>query len=175
MNEIAIQKPLPQALAQHLHYGEALVWWNAKQKIALKPLLWVFLLSAVILFGISLLVPEFWTQPFTDLWQPLAVWFSPTAFVALREELSRRAIMVTDGAIIDVPRWGSSRRLAWQSVRRIHRDLLTGGIQLKGQGPPIRIPMVMANEVRHVLMQQLIKVKSTNMRVSIDDSLGWLR
>ena len=108
--------PVPNELAQHLSFGEALVWWNAKDRIDVGPVGLVLLAVLVILGFVTLFAPEFWSQPWSELAKPIAALLSPAALVLLRERLDQCSVLVTDAAIVGVDRGGHAVRLGLQSA-----------------------------------------------------------
>src|SRR5690606_9986767 len=107
----------PLEIARHLRLGEALVWWDAKVGYDLRPLAWIGGISAAVLVVASLLAPEFWDLPLADLWRPIAVLLSPMLVWLVREQMSQRSILVTDTAILEVPRRGEPQRLQFSAVQ----------------------------------------------------------
>lgn len=144
----------PLEIARHLRLGEALVWWDAKAGFDLRPLAWIGGVSALVLIAITLLVPEFWAQPFEELWRPIAVMLSPMVVWLAREQFSQRAILVTDTAIVEVPRRGEPQRLQFSAVQRVRRDVLTGGVVLTGKTSKIRIPATLVERTRAAVASQ---------------------
>ncbi|MCA9638109.1 MAG: hypothetical protein KC420_18905, partial [Myxococcales bacterium] len=142
---------LPLELAMLLRQGEALVWWNEKEAIAIRPVLAVAGICAAILALVTAFAPDFWLQGWETLWPPLAALFSPVLAVLVREAISLRLIIVTDGAILDVPRYGEHRRLGIDAIQRIRRDLWTGGVRLEGSGQRLRIPPTLADDARKAI------------------------
>lgn len=165
----------PLEIARHLRLGEALVWWDAKAGFDLRPLAWIGGINAVVLIGVTLLVPEFWAQPFAELWRPIAVMLSPMVVWLAREQFSQRAILVTDTAIIEVPRRGEPQRLQFSAVQRVRRDILTGGVVLTGKTSKIRIPATLAERTRAAIASQrkgALKLRSAAERP--DDPLRFM-
>lgn len=144
----------PLEIARHLRLGEALVWWDAKAGYDLRPLAWIGGISAAVLLVASLLAPEFWDQPFTDLWRPIAVLLSPMLLWLVREQFSQRAILVTDTAVLEVPRRGEPQRLQFSAVQRVRRDLLTGGVVLIGKVSKVRVPATLVDRTRAAIASQ---------------------
>ncbi|WAS93125.1 hypothetical protein [Nannocystis punicea] len=144
----------PLEIARHLRLGEALVWWDAKAGYDLRPLAWIGGISAAVLLVASLVAPEFWDQPFADLWRPIAVLLSPMLLWLFREQFSQRAILVTDTAILEVPRRGEPQRLQFSAVQQVRRDLLTGGVVLTGKLSKIRVPASLVDRARVAIASQ---------------------
>lgn len=164
---------VPLELAQQLRMGEAVVWWNEKAAVSWRPVLWTALAGALVLGGVSAFAPELWSQPWSQLWRPIAAVFSPALFVLGREWLGRRATLVTDGAIIDVDARGRADRIGFRNIRKVRRDLLTGGVLLEGESHKVRIPPALTEDARRAMATQ-----TTGMiRASTDqpvDTVGWL-
>lgn len=153
--------------------GEAVVWWDEKERVSWRPVMWTVLVGCVVLGAVSVFVPELWQQPLRELWKPITAVFSPAAFVFAREWVGRRATLVTDNAIIDVDARGRADRIGFRNVRKVRRDLLTGGVLLEGEAHKVRIPPALAEDARLAVASQ-----TTNLiRASADqpvDTLGWL-
>lgn len=144
----------PIEIARHLRMGEPLVWWDAKAGLDLRPLAWIGAICAAVLLVVSVLAPEFWAQPLAELWRPIAVLLSPMLVWLVREQLSQRAILVTDTAILEVPRRGEPQRLQFSAVQRVRRDLLTGGVVLQGKLSKVRVPAALADRTRAAIASQ---------------------
>ena len=164
---------LPLEFAQLLRRGEAVVWWDEKERVSWRPVLWTVVAGLVILGGVSAFAPELWQQPLNQLWKPVAAIFSPAAFVFAREFLGRRALVVTDNSIIDVDWRGRSDRIGFRTIRRVRRDFLTGGVLLEGEAHKVRVPPALSERAREAIASQTVNM----IRASNDgpvDSLGWL-
>lgn len=164
---------LPLELATHLRHGEALVWWGIKDSISLRPVAWVSGVCLFVLGLVSALYPAFWLQPFDSVWRPLAVLFAPAALVLVREATSLRATLVTDNAVIDVPRRGAADRVSFNAVRRVRRDLLTGGIRLDGAQHRVRIPHHLADDARQAIASQRRGMVRASKQ-ELDDPIPWM-
>jgi len=164
---------VPLELALHLRSGEALVWWDAKAMLDLRPTFIVLAACIAVLLAVTAVSPSFWSQPFADLWPPVAALLSPVALLLLREQLSLRSLMVTDTAIVEVPRSGQVSRLMFSAVRRVQRDLLTGGILLSGKDTKIRVPPALAENARAAIASQRRSVLRGEANPPIDP-LGWM-
>lgn len=162
----------PLEIARHLRMGEALVWWDAKTGVDPRPLLWLGGASAVVLVGATLFAPEFWAQPLSDLWPPLAALFSPMLLWLLRERMSLRSIMVTDTAILEVPRRGEPQRLQFTAIQQVRRDVWTGGIVLIGKHSRVRIPAALVEAARAAVWSQRRDVLRGPQRP--DDAVGFM-
>lgn len=169
----APSRTLPLRLARHLRVGEALVFWGVKERVSLRPLVGVIALGLLVLAVVSAFFPGIWLQPWSDLWRPLAVLFAPSLVVVAREYASLRAVLVTDGAVIDVPRRGAADRLGFDAVRRVRRDLWTGGVRLEGARHAVKIPPSLAADVRAAISSQRAGMVRASPAV-IDDPLGWM-
>ncbi len=144
----------PLEIARHLRMGEALVWWDAKVGFDLRPLMWIGGACAAALLGATVLAPEFWAQPLAELWKPIAVLLSPMLVWLVREQMSQRSIMVTDTAIVEVPRRGEPQRLQFTAVQRVRRDIWTGGMVLSGKNSRIRVPAILEGSARAAIASQ---------------------
>ena len=145
---------VPLELALHLRTGEALVWWDAKFTLDLRPIFVVLGACLAILLGITAIAPGFWNQPWEDLWPPVAALLSPALLLLLREQLSLRSLMVTDTAIVEVTRSGAVSRLMFSAIRKVRRDLLTGGVLLQGKDTRIRVPPALVENARAAIVSQ---------------------
>ena len=162
---------LPLDLAMHLRSGEALVWWDEKDRVAPRPVLGVVAICVIILLAVTGFSIDFWRQPFASVWPPVAALFSPVLAVLVREVFAMRAIVVTDAAIVDVPRYGEPRRLAVDAIRKVRRDLWTGGVKLEGSGVVIRVPPQLAGDARKAIASS----RTTAVRgTAVEDPLRWL-
>ena len=169
--------PIPSDLAQYLKFGEALVWWDEKDRIRFGPIGLVLAAAVSILGFVSVFAPEFWLQPWSELWKPIAALLSPSALVLLRERINQRAVLVTDGSIIDVDPRGQSERLALDAITTVRRDALRGGIVLSGRRARVRIPPSLLDDAHQALASQRRLRSQGGVRgiaSSIDDPSGWL-
>ena len=162
---------LPLEFAVLLRQGEALIWWNEKQMISLWPVVSVLGICAVILALVTALAPDFWLQPWETLWPPLAALFSPVLAILIREVFSMRVTIVADGAVIDVPRFGEPRRIAIGAIRKVRRDLWTGGIRLEEANARLRIPPTFADDARRAIASTGRAVLRSR---PVDDPISWL-
>ncbi len=164
--------PVPSELARHLVFGEALVWWDEKDRISVGPVALVAAAAVSILGFVSLLAPSFWLQPWSELWKPVAALFSPTALVLLRERINRYAVLVSDVGIIGVDPSGNVQRLAFDAIESVRRDVLRGGLQLEGKRGRVRIPPTLIDDARQAIAsQRRHKVRGAT---AIDDPMRWL-
>jgi hypothetical protein len=156
----------------HLRHGEALVWWGIKDHTQLGPV-WMVLGAVVAILGFAtLFAPEFWTQPWRDLAKPIAALVSPAVFVLVRERINQRAVLVTDAGILGVDPDGTSHRLGWGNPLSIHRDLLRGGLTLRGRNGQVRIPPTLVDDARQAVRAGTVgQVRGST---DIDDRVGWL-
>lgn len=164
---------VPLELALHLRSGEALVWWDAKAAHDLRPTLVVLAACALVLLGVTAMAPTFWSQDWGDLWPPVAALVSPALLMLAREHLSLRSLLVTDAAIVEVTRAGAVSRLAFSAVRKVRRDLVTGGVLLQGKDTKIRVPPALAENARAAIATQrrsVLRGEPTRP----DDPLGWM-
>jgi len=154
-------------------FGEALVWWDEKNGIHLGPVLLVVGAAVAILGFVSVLAPQFWLQPWGELWKPVAALLSPALLVLVRERVNQRAVLVTDAGILDVDRQGRVGRLAFDAIAAVRRDALRGGLVLDGPRGRVRIPPSLADDARQaVASQRRHRVRAT---AAVDDPTGWLR
>ncbi|MCA9706869.1 MAG: hypothetical protein KDK70_13535 [Myxococcales bacterium] len=164
--------PVPSELARHLTFGEALVWWGDKDRIHFGPIVLVLVAAVSILGFVSLLAPEFWLQPWEELWKPVAALLSPCALVLVRERLNQRAVLVTDTSITEVEPRGEAQRLALDGIVAVRRDLLRGGLVLLGRRGRVRIPPSLLDDAHQAIAsQQRGRVRAAG---SVDDPTGWL-
>ena len=164
---------VPLELALHLRAGEALVWWDAKAAIDFRLIFIILGACLLILFGVTALSSDFWSQPWGDLWPPVAALMSPALLVLVREQLSLRSLMVTDTAIIEVTRRGEVSRLVFSAIRSVHRDIITGGVLLQGKGTRIRVPPALVEDARAAIVTQRRSVLRGEASQP-DDPLRWL-
>lgn len=164
----------PLEIARHLRLGEALVWWDAKVGFDLRPLAWIGAACTLVLLAASLLAPEFWSQPLSDLWKPIAALLSPMLLFLVREQLSQRSIMVTDTAIVEVPMRGEPQRLQFTAIQRVRRDLLTGGVVLVGKSSKVRIPASLVEQARAAVASQR-RAALRHPAEQADDPVGFMR
>lgn len=165
--------PVPNDLAQHLTFGEALVWWGEKDRIHFGPIVLVLAAAISILGFVSLFAPEFWLQPWSELWKPIAALLSPTALVLLRERINQRAVLVTDTSITDVDPRGQSERLALDAITTVRRDALRGGMVLSGRRGRVRIPPSLLDDAHQALASQR-RHRIRGAARPVDDPSGWL-
>ncbi len=165
--------PLPLELAEQLRVGEAVIWWDVKDRIDPRPIAIVTASLLAILGAASLVVPEFWSLPFEGLWPPLAALASPVALLMVRETLNRRATIVTDTSVIDAPRRGRMDRLAFDNIVRVRRDMVLGGIRLEGKAHRVRIPPSLAEDARQAIAGQR-QGRFQDVADPVDDPLAWL-
>lgn len=164
---------VPLELALHLRSGEALVWWDAKAALDLRATFVVLAACALVLLGVTVMAPDFWSQPFSDLWPPVAALVSPALLLVLREQLSLRSLMVTDSAIIEVTRRGEVSRLVFSAIRLVRRDVLTGGVLLQGKDTRIRVPPALVENARAAIVSQRRSVLRGEATPP-DDPMRWM-
>jgi hypothetical protein len=110
-------------------------------------------------------------QPRSGLGPPLLVLLSPTLFVLAREWAGRRAVLVTDDAIIDVDHEGASQRIGLSAIYRVRRDWLRGGVRLEGPDGRVRIPPILLDDARRaVASRRRGRVRGSTQ---VDDSTGF--
>jgi hypothetical protein len=129
-------------------------------------------LVVIALALVTVFAPQFWLQPFDQLWQPLVAVSLPLVFAVLRERLSRRAVLVTDTSIVDVDMAGRSHRLGFDNIRAVRRDLLRGGLRLEGARATVRIPASLMDDARTAIASQ--RRGRVTTRKDLDDPMRWL-
>lgn len=164
--------PVPSDLARHLVFGEALVWWNEKERIHLGPVAMVMGAGVAILGFVSVLAPSFWLQPLGELWKPVAALFSPALLVLLRERLNQCAVLVTDVGIIGVDPSGGVQRLAFDGIELVRRDVLRGGLLLEGKRGRVRVPPSLMDDTHQAIASQ--RRHRPRAGGQIDDPMRWL-
>lgn len=162
---------LPLELAVLLRQGEALIWWNEKERVSLRPVLAVIGICSVILVLVTGFAPDFWLQPWESLWPPLAALFSPVLVIVIRELVAIRVTMVTDGGVIDVPRFGEPRRVSIAAITAVRRDLWTGGVRLTEGSVQLRVPPTLADDARRAIASTGRAVLRSR---PVDDPISWL-
>ncbi|MFV8755116.1 hypothetical protein ACNOYE_31600 [Nannocystaceae bacterium ST9] len=162
---------MPFEYARELRVGEAVIWWNHKETINWRPVLWTFGAALALIGLATAFVPEIWGQSFEDLWKTLVPALLPSLLLLAREWLSRRAIVVTDNSVIGFDHRGRVDRLGFRNVRSIRRDLLTGGVLLEGAEHKIRIPPSLADDTRDAIDSQVRHTIRASQE--LDDQLGW--
>ncbi|NVB40030.1 hypothetical protein G6O69_19450 [Pseudenhygromyxa sp. WMMC2535] len=164
---------VPLELARQLRPGEPVIWWNHKAEISWWPVVWVGLASLVVLGLATLFAPEMWRAPLSEQWKTLAPVLAPALLLGGREWLSRRAVLVTDNSVVVLDHRGRPQRLAFRNVRRVRRDLLTGGILLEGAEVKLRLPPQLAEDAREAIASQT-QHAIRGQGEGPDDPLGWL-
>jgi hypothetical protein len=165
--------PVPNDLAAHLKFGEALIWWGEKDRIERGPVLLAFGAAVLTLGLVSGFAPELWRQPWPSLWPPLLVLLSPTLFVLARERLAQAAVLVTDAAIISIDPDDRAARLAFDAVLGIRRDPLRGGMRLLGpRGVVVRVPAALMDDARAAIASQ--RTTRVRSREDLDDPARWM-
>jgi hypothetical protein len=163
---------VPLELARELRMGEPVVWWGRKEGIDRRPIVWMLIAGALLLGLATLLAPELWDQPLSELWKPLVPALAPALLLLGREWVSQRAVLVTDSSIVVCNHRGRVDRLAFRNVRRVARDLLTGGILLEGAQHRLRVPPQLAEDARAAIASQTRHTLRSGD--GPDDPLGWL-
>jgi hypothetical protein len=164
--------PVPLELATELRSGEAVVWWGYKDEIDRRPIAWMLLAGVVLLGLATLLAPELWAVPLRELWKPLVPALAPAALLIAREWVSIRTVLVTDSSVLVLDHRGRLDRLGFRNVRRVRRDLLTGGVLLEGAEHKLRIPPQLAEDTRLAIASQTRYTVAGGERP--DDPLGFL-
>ncbi|MCH9687200.1 MAG: hypothetical protein K0V04_37540 [Deltaproteobacteria bacterium] len=165
--------PIPNDLARHLTFGEALVWWGDKDHIRFGPVILVVLAAVSILGFVSVLAPEFWLQSWKDLAKPIAALLSPAAFVLLRERFNQRAVLVTDASIVEVGPNGHVSRLRFSAIVSVRRDVLRGGLLIDGQRGRVRVPPSLIDDAGQAVASQ--RKHGVQVSSAVEDPTGWLR
>ncbi len=147
--------PIPNELAQHLQHGEVLVWWGEKTGVQLALVSITLGAAAIALLLVTGFAPTFWSQPPAQLWRPLLALLSPTLFVLAREWVGRRALLVTNNAIIEVPRGEAPRRLALGGIARVRRDWLRGGLRVEGRNTVVQVPTFLMEDAGAAVRSRL--------------------
>lgn len=165
--------PIPNDLARHLKFGEALIWWGEKDRIDRGPVLLAFGAAVLALGLVSGFAPELWHQSWSALWPPMLALLSPTLFVLMRERLAQAAVLVTDAAVVSIDNDDRAARLAFDAVAGVRRDVLRGGVALLGpRGVIVRIPAALMDDARAAIAtQRTTRVRS---RDDVDDPTGWM-
>ncbi len=163
---------LPLAYAKQLRQHEALIWWGVKDAIEARPVLWVVGVCVAVLGIVTAFYPGFWWMPLESLWKPLAALFAPAVLVLLRQISGQRATLVTDNSVIDIPRRGEPDRLGFDAVRKVRRDLWTGGIRLEGARHTVRIPQELSEDARRAIASQRFGMVRASEEA--DDPEGWM-
>lgn len=166
--------PVPLELASALRMGEAVVWWGEKRGIERGPILWMLLAGVGLLGFATLLAPELWDQPLEELWKLFVPALAPATLLLGREWISQRAVVVTDSALIVADHRGRLDRLGFRNVRRVARDLLTGGVLLEGAQHKLRVPPQLSEDARQAVASQTRHILRSE-EGGPDDPLGWLR
>lgn len=164
--------PVPLELATELRVGEPVVWWGEKDQIDRRPIAWMLLAGIVLLALATLLVPELWAVPLRELWKPLVPALAPAALLLVREWVSLRTVLVTDSSVLVLDHRGKLDRLGFRNVRRVRRDLLTGGVLLEGAQHKVRVPPQLAEDTRLAIASQTRYTVASGERP--DDPLGFL-
>ena len=163
---------VPFELARELRVGEPVVWWGRKDRVDRKPVAWMLLAGAVLLGFATLLAPELWDVPVTEMWKPLVPALAPAALLWVRERFSVRTVLVTDSSVLVLDHRRRLDRLAFRNVRKVRRDLLTGGVLLEGAQHKLRLPPQLSEDARAAVMSQTRH--SIGGGDGPDDPLGWL-
>ena len=163
---------LPLDLASELRVGEPVVWWNQKDEIDWRPVIWMGIAGVALLAVATAFAPELWRQPIMELLKLLIPAAAPAALLLAREWVSRCAVLVTDNSVIVIDFRGHVDRLGFRNIRRVRRDFLTGGVLLEGAQHRVRIPPDLAEDARAALASQTRHVLHGDQRP--EDSVGWL-
>jgi hypothetical protein len=164
---------VPLELARGLRVGEPVIWWGSKDTVDRRPIIWMLVAGLLLLGLATILAPELWDVPLRDLWKPLVPALAPAGLLFGREWVSCRAVLVTDSSVLVLDHRGRLDRLAFRNVRRIRRDLLTGGVLLEGAEHKLRVPPQLADDARAAVASQTRYVLAGSSDKP-DDPLGWL-
>ena len=165
--------PIPNELAMHLEHGEVLVWWGMKSRIQPALLGITLAAAAVAVLLVTAFAPTFWSRPLSGLWAPVLALLSPSLLVLFRELANKRAVLVTDRAIVGVDRRGEASRLALTGIAAVRRDFIRGGVTLWGRRAQVRIPPSLMDDARAALASRRRGMVTASQE--IDDAVGWLR
>jgi hypothetical protein len=163
---------VPFEIAQELRSGDVVVWWGRKDRVDHRPILWVLGAALLLLGFATLLAPELWAAPLSEVWKPLVPALAPAGLLLVRELLSRRTVVVTDKSVLVLDHRGRLERLGFRNLRRIRRDLLTGGVLLEGAQHHLRLPPQLAEDARTAIASQTRHMIPGGERP--EDRLGWL-
>ena len=164
--------PVPLEFASALRMGEPTVWWGEKHSIERGPIAWTAAAGLALLAVASLWAPDLWSQPLDALWKLVLLPLAPAMLLGAREYLSLRAVLVTDNSVIVRDHRGRMARLAFRNVRRVGRDVLTGGILLEGARHRVRLPPALSDDAREAMDSQLRHTLRSGD--GPDDPLGWM-
>lgn len=166
--------PLPEELLEELQRGEALVWWNEKTRINPYPPLVTLGISLVLMLGITMLAPAFWSQSLREIAGPLAAMLLPSLLMLVREIAGMGQWMVSDRRIIFCDIRQRIHRLPFSAVQLVRRDLWSGGVRLDGPNSSIRIAPQRMNDARQALKSQLQgRILGSGAPPPIDQLGGW--
>jgi hypothetical protein len=164
---------VPLELASLLELGEAVIWWDRKRSWAWRPIAVTAAGGLAVLALATLFAPGLWQRPLDEAWQPIAAVLAPALFLTAREWASRRALVVTDAALVGVDPRGKAQRLPLRAILRVRRDWLTGGIRLDGARSSVIVPPPLMDDARKAIaLPRRDMLRGSNDRP--DDPLGWL-
>jgi hypothetical protein len=164
---------VPLELATLLELGEAVIWWGHKRSWAWIPIAVTAGGGLAVLAFATLLAPGLWQRPLSEAWQPVAAVLAPALFLVAREWASRRALVVTDAAILGVDPRGNAQRLPLRAILRVRRDWLSGGVRLDGARSSVVIPPSLMDDARKAIaLPRRDMLRGSNDKP--DDPLGWL-
>lgn len=164
--------PLPLALAQGLKSGEPVIWWGFKARVRWRPIAVMSVVGIAILAFITLIVPEFWSQPWKQWAQAVVAVQLPALAVFIREFKGRRTVAVTDTAVLDMDPRGGIDRIGFRSVRKVRRDWLSGGVRLVGVRHEVRVPPVLMEPAREAIASQTRHILDFGSE-GPDDRVAW--
>lgn len=163
--------PVPNDLAAHLKHGEVLAWWDSKDSIELGLFAVTFGASLVALALVSAFAPEMWSQPWSDLWGPIAGVSAPSIFVLVRQWMSRRSILVTHEALIAIDHDDTAVRLKFATLDSVDRDWVYGGLVLRAGNTRVRVPSELADDAGKAVRSRLRGMLRSR---PVHDPLRWL-
>lgn len=166
--------PLPEDLQDLLDRGEALIWWNQKEKIDWVSPAVTLVICLMLLGAITMLAPTFWARSPVDFWGPVAAMLLPAAFMLVREYFGRGLWMVTERRIVAINHQGLTQSLPFRSIREVKRDVLAGGVRLTGNNKFLRVTPRYCKDARIALRSQIRnKVLGSGDKAPTDLVGGW--
>jgi hypothetical protein len=148
------------------------VWWGEKSSIQWQAVGILAAAGAGVLALASGFVPELWSQPWRDVLRTVLLTQLPAAAFFARDWMGRRALLVTDSAIINLKPNGDTDRIAFRNVRLVRRDWFSGGVILRGQRHEVRVPPALLDDARQAIASQMAVTLDMGGERP-DDRLGW--
>lgn len=166
--------PLPSDLHDLLERGEALIWWNQKEKMDWISPAVTLVVCLMLLGAITMLAPTFWARSPLDFWGPVAAMLLPAAFMVVREFFGRGLWVVTDRRMVAINHQGYTQSLPFRSIREVRRDMLAGGVKLIGPSKSLRIAPGFSKDARVAMRTQLrTKILGSGDKAPVDHVGGW--